>query len=112
LTSGTVMMLSSAMPTGAVARCGELGVASLLTKPISQSDLLDAVLLALPTTAANETYPAADQPTELIRDRRILLAEDNAVNRAVATGILQKQGHTLFHAENGREALEAVTNGK
>ncbi len=36
---------------------------------------------------------------------RILLAEDNAINRALATAILTKQGHSLVHAANGREAL-------
>ena len=36
LSGATVMMLSSAMPAGAAARCGELGVASYLTKPVSQ----------------------------------------------------------------------------
>ena len=39
---------------------------------------------------------------------RILLAEDNAINRALATGILEKRGHSLVQAENGREAVEAV----
>ena len=33
------------------------------------------------------------------------------VNRAVATGILEKHGYRLTHAENGREAVEAMTNG-
>ena len=39
---------------------------------------------------------------------RILLAEDNPINRALATGILEKRGHSLAHAANGREAVEAV----
>ncbi|MEA3207372.1 MAG: hypothetical protein QOE70_429 [Chthoniobacter sp.] len=39
---------------------------------------------------------------------RILLAEDNVINRAVAVGILQKRGHSLVHATNGREAVEAA----
>jgi two-component system sensor histidine kinase/response regulator len=39
---------------------------------------------------------------------RILLAEDNLINRAVATGILGKQGHTLLHAGNGREAVSIM----
>ena len=38
---------------------------------------------------------------------RLLIAEDNLINRAVATGILEKRGHTLVHAENGRAAVEA-----
>jgi signal transduction histidine kinase/AmiR/NasT family two-component response regulator len=42
---------------------------------------------------------------------RILLAEDNLVNRAVATGILKKQGHVLVHAGNGGEAVEAFSDG-
>ncbi|HMF50625.1 MAG TPA: response regulator, partial [Candidatus Saccharimonadales bacterium] len=35
---------------------------------------------------------------------------DNPVNRAVATGILEKQGHTLLQAENGREAVALLKN--
>ena len=40
--------------------------------------------------------------------RRILLVEDNIANRAVAAAILEKCGHSLVHAANGREAVEAA----
>ena len=50
LSRATVMMLSSAMPAGATARCGELGVASYLLKPVSDADLMEAILLALGST--------------------------------------------------------------
>ena len=37
---------------------------------------------------------------------RVLLAEDNSINRAVATGILTKRGYSLSQAANGVEALD------
>ncbi len=40
---------------------------------------------------------------------RILLAEDNVINHALATAILTKRGHSVIHAVNGREAMEAAT---
>src|SRR5207248_4756120 len=42
---------------------------------------------------------------------RVLVAEDNLINRAVATGILEKAGHVLVHATTGREAVEAFSDG-
>ena len=108
LSGATVMMLSSAMPVGAVARCGELGVASFLTKPVTQSDLLDAILIAVNGEDVSElTLPAAPSDANG-SGLRILLAEDNVINRALATGILEKRGHALTHAANGRDAVEAA----
>jgi signal transduction histidine kinase/CheY-like chemotaxis protein/HPt (histidine-containing phosphotransfer) domain-containing protein len=108
LSGATVMMLSSAMPAGAAARCGELGVASYLTKPVTQAELIDAILIAI--GGANEIEPlaAAPDPPRPATGLRILIAEDNLINRAVAAGILEKRGHSLVHADNGREAVEAV----
>jgi CheY-like chemotaxis protein len=39
---------------------------------------------------------------------RILLVEDNRVNQAVATRLLEKRGHKVVVAGNGRAALEAL----
>jgi CheY-like chemotaxis protein len=41
---------------------------------------------------------------------RILLAEDNVINRMVAVRLLEKRGHSITVAVNGREALAALEN--
>ena len=110
LSGATVMMLTSGMPAGAAARCAELGVASYLTKPVSQAELLDTVLIAV--AGAVKVAPAANAvpSVPLGTGLRILLAEDNVINRALAAGLLEKRGHSLVHAANGREAVEAYNN--
>jgi two-component system, sensor histidine kinase and response regulator len=115
LADATVMMLSSAMPSGSAARCRALGITGLLTKPVTQSELLDAILIAVGPSAEGgnsrdvSTGSAGTDPRG--SGMRILVAEDNLVNRAVATGILEKQGHVLVHAATGREAVEAFSDG-
>jgi two-component system sensor histidine kinase/response regulator len=109
LSGATVMMLSSAMPTGAAARCAELGVAKYLIKPVEQSALLEAILIAvngrLPAEITPDPAPVQSPPAVSLR---ILLAEDNQINCALATSILEKHGHRLVLAGNGRQAVEAA----
>jgi CheY-like chemotaxis protein len=42
---------------------------------------------------------------------RILVAEDNPINQRVAVRLLEKHGHTVVLACNGREAVAAVEGG-
>ena len=107
----TIMMLSSVGQRGDAARCKELGVAAYLSKPIRQSVLLDAILAVL-TNPGRRAKPAAlvtcHSVRETQRPMRILLAEDNAVNRLLAVRILEKRGHTVVVAADGREAVAAL----
>ena len=49
------MMLSSAGLRGDAVRCREIGVSAYLTKPIRQSELLDAIVTALATRPESES---------------------------------------------------------
>jgi CheY-like chemotaxis protein len=42
------------------------------------------------------------------RSLRILLTEDNAVNRRLACRLIEKRGHTVVMVNNGRQALGAL----
>jgi signal transduction histidine kinase/DNA-binding response OmpR family regulator len=111
----TVMMLSSAMRSGETSRANDLGIHSVLTKPVMQSELLNGILLALSSnefTAADQAPDASAPPISGDAHLAVLVAEDNAVNRAVISGILGKLGHTLTHAANGREAVEAIATSR
>ena len=104
-----VMMLTSAMPSGASARCSELGIASYLSKPVTQSELLQAILVTMGGAAALEPVLEAAPVEHAPMSLRILLAEDNVINRAVAATVLEKRGHSLVHAATGREAVDAAS---
>ena len=112
LAAATIMMLSSADVAGAAAHCRELGVAAFLTKPLRHWELLDAMLLALGRTTLVEPGVPQQQtvPDGSARHLRILLAEDNAVNQHLAVRLLEKRGHTVAVANNGREALAIFAN--
>ncbi|MDQ6873297.1 MAG: response regulator, partial [Gemmatimonadota bacterium] len=109
-----IMMLSSVGHRGYGIRFRELGVASYLTKPVRQSVLLDAMLSVLAgkdAPADRHVLVTRHSLNEARRSLRILLAEDNAVNRQLVTALLAKRGHTSVSVVNGREAVAAVANG-
>ena len=104
----TVVMLTSTGRPGDGERCRQSGVAAYLTKPIKRSDLRAAIVLALGGASAPRDRPALVTRHSVREGRqtgRILLVEDNAVNQLVARRLLEKRGHTVVIANNGREAL-------
>jgi len=102
----TVMLLTSDVMSGDLARCRALGVARHLVKPFTPSELLDAVLLALGQSieTAAPSSPARDAAA---RRLHVLVAEDNAVNQRVIVRLLEKMGHIPIVAYNGQEAVDA-----
>jgi PAS domain S-box-containing protein len=97
----------------------ELGFAGYLLKPVIQRDLIDVLPLVLAGAAKDwhtGTLPiiTRQQLQELRgRDkRRILVAEDNAVNRMVACRLLQKMGYRVDIVNDGRQAVAAWKSGR
>ena len=105
-----VLMLSSGSQRGNRDRYRNLAIAACLTKPVQPSELLDALLNEL-TKAQPEranrriALPPIDEKRQVLK---VLLAEDNAVNRLLATRLLEKHGNTVVAVENGQEALAAI----
>jgi two-component system, sensor histidine kinase and response regulator len=96
----------------AAARCRNHAFAGYLTKPISAREL--AVRLGSPGRQA----AGADLGTAFDGDGagtgpalRVLVAEDNAVNQKLIDRILQRDGHRVTMAENGRVCCEAWAAG-
>jgi PAS domain S-box-containing protein len=107
-----IMMLTSGDRPSDLAECEHLGIAAYLLKPIKQSELLEAIQLALGMTGSRRVLPGqADKPQPHCRGLRILLAEDSLVNQQLAVALLEDAGHNVVVANNGREAVAAVESG-
>jgi signal transduction histidine kinase/CheY-like chemotaxis protein len=105
-----IMMLSSCDQIATAARCRSLGVKTYIVKPIRSTELLASIRAGLGILAAQ---PAVEQPvpTTVGRALRILVAEDNVINQKLAVALLNKMGHEVTLAGNGRDACELWTLG-
>ncbi len=105
-----IILLSSAIHSISPEQARTLGIAQCMSKPFKQSDLLNAIMSAL------GDLPAKKRPDDAVVRRsdapslKVLLAEDGLVNQKLATVILEKSGHTVRLAVNGREAVAAVAS--
>jgi PAS domain S-box-containing protein len=112
LADTVIVLLTSAGNRGDALRSRQLGIAAYLTKPVKQSDLLDTVMLVLGARSATKEEQKEPQPLvtrHTLREShrlRVLLAEDNAVNRKLAIRLLEKSGHEVLVASNGKEVLD------
>jgi PAS domain S-box-containing protein len=83
-----------------------------LSKPVNRRNLLDAIAATLgsnvtPAEPVPTAGPATTTATELV-GRRVLLVEDNEVNRFLATELLTDLGIHVSIAVNGRECVDRV----
>jgi len=105
LNGATILMLSSVSSLSQSSSAREAGVVHTLVKPIKPSELLDAMFLALGDTPLPSLLEVPGDAHKR-PSWRVLLAEDNPVNQRVAQMLIEKQGHVMVLANNGREAVE------
>ncbi len=99
---------------GDAAELNALGFSGYLVKPIRESHLQGCLRLVLGQTQA----PSDQTPPTLVtrhtvsetrkKEARILVVDDNATNRMVATKILEKLGYLAETVDSGHEALRAL----
>jgi len=116
LSNTVVLMLTSGERPGDQAHWRELGVEFALTKPVAREDLRSAIITAIGRTR-EAPEPAPRIPPRPISFRsgpklRVLLAEDNLVNQRLAIRMLEKSGHQVALAGNGRQAVDALAQSE
>jgi len=108
----TLMLLTSTGQSVDAARCRELKIAGYLSKPVTQSELLNAIINALGETLPEPGFTTQHAERKTQRKLTLLLAEDNAVNQMLAVRLLEKLGHSVTVANNGLEAFTHWQNGQ
>ncbi|MCG8632563.1 MAG: response regulator [Desulfobacterales bacterium] len=114
----TLVMMSSASYKGDAGRIKEAGFTAFLTKPIKKQPFIDCIRTIASLSPDEINNPDMKLITsyrveEIKHNRRtdfpkkkILIAEDNKINQKVAKMMLEKQGHEIVIADNGKLAVD------
>jgi CheY-like chemotaxis protein len=123
LMRSVILMLTSGEHLDDLARCRALGVSAYLLKPVRRAELRAAIMRVMvdrartqpkaspepaPISAAPATPVFTQQEEKRGLGLQILLVEDNIVNQRVAQAILERSGHSVIIAGNGRKAVEIL----
>jgi len=108
-----IIVLTSTGIRGDAKKAGELGIDAYLLKPIKKASLFQALSMVMSKSGAGKSEQRPPLVTRhsirednLKRHYRVLLAEDDAINRKLAVMLLEKHGHSVTAAVNGKQAVE------
>jgi len=112
LNNPTMVMISSAGQLENKRECKRAGIFRYLNKPVIHSELLDCIVAAFSDESLNQALlESSIEKTAQATPLSILLVEDSIINQRVALGLLQRHGHKISVADNGKDAVEAATAG-
>jgi CheY-like chemotaxis protein len=80
----------------------------LVTRPVGERELLDAVGVAFGVAERTVTYTLERRP-EVARPLRVLVVDDNVVNQEFAAEAVRRLGHVVTTLESGAEALDMLS---
>lgn len=84
------------------------GVDGFLPKPLYRTAVYEEISRELKEREGRQIQGKAKQ--KLLSGKKILLAEDNDINRDIAKELLELQGATVIPCEDGKQALQAFQN--
>ena len=106
----TVIMVTAYGREEAAQEAKGVAIKDYLTKPVTASTLLDAILMAMGHEAVNNGRKVArleksQKDINALLGAKILLVEDNEINQELALDLLETNGIKVVVANNGMEAL-------
>ncbi len=114
--SSMIVMVSAYSAEDVKERASSLGIGGCLTKPVTQSRLLDTLMNIYGdkpgAQQAGKRIESAGAADVLLEGRRVLLVEDNMINQQVATELMESAGLKVDAASNGKEAIEMLEKGE
>ena len=106
-----IIMISSGTFPADTDQFEKYGIHRFMTKPVIASELLNEVLHQFGTRKSSAEAPVPTPPLSTrVQSRRVLLVEDNEINRRVAVGLLRTRGHQVVVAENGLVAVNTLAD--
>ncbi len=111
LASIRLILLTSVGRIGGAETIRQMGLDASLVEPVRQSELFDCLIstLGVVVGTTESQVPALGNMNGESSHRRVLLAEDNAINQQVAVYMLESRGYHVDVVGNGLEALETLT---
>jgi signal transduction histidine kinase/DNA-binding response OmpR family regulator/HPt (histidine-containing phosphotransfer) domain-containing protein len=108
-----ILTMPSAGMRGDANKCRELRIAGYLTKPVVMEELHDALVAII----SGQPHPADIVTRHSVREVQscrcsVLVVDDVEINRELLRATLEKQGHHVSMAENGRDAVDRFTQAQ
>lgn len=108
-----VLMISAHMKEDIIERAEHIGIKTFVVKPVNPSVLYDAIVETVSSAYDGKKVASIINATDSTRSlkfdsQRVLLCEDNEMNKQIAYELLTGEGFKVTTAENGKAAIMLI----